>query len=37
MIAADVVRAGLIATVPVAYVFDELRLEQLYVVCSWVR
>ncbi|HEX2304448.1 MAG TPA: MFS transporter [Gaiella sp.] len=32
MIAADVVRAGLIATVPVAYVFDELRLEQLYVV-----
>ena len=32
MIAADVGRAGLAATIPLAYVFDALTIEQLYVV-----
>ena len=32
MIAADIGRAGVIATVPVAYMLDLLALEQLYVV-----
>ena len=32
MIAADLARSGLLATVPLAYLFDALTLEQLYVV-----
>ena len=32
MIAADLARAGLLATVPLAYLFDALTLEQLYAV-----
>jgi MFS family permease len=32
MIAADVGRAALLATIPLAYLFDALRLEHLYVV-----
>ena len=32
LIWADVIRAGLLFSIPIAYVFDALRMEQLYVV-----